>query len=1007
MNFFDTPLPGWSHSASVDSPFKWMRKRMITFVAHHKRHVLTVTLTVAGITLFLLREQLLLFSNDLLSNPMLTGIALAALFLLWPEVMGMWRRIHLSHIPLSVLESEHPYVPSTKQIVLAASCLLLNGMLTATTIVLEQSTETYSERRVWQIANDVVDQNTDVIEDGMLARDVIGQTTGPFSNLSRNFTQNGMFNGGLHRTGMHFSHDIVIDRERHRMFVSHQYLPRVLVYDLNNSNQLLDNVPDNILGQPNFTSTASGVSVNQFGTRAYGMVIDSNHDRLFVSDGRNNRVLVFDITNITNGEDAIYVIGQPDFTTSASTPITATRFNLPTGLSYDHTENRLFVGDFFNRRILVFSGASLTNGMAANYVLGQPTFTADANISPSTSRYISGAWGLTYDENDKRLFASILNQNRIAVYSFTGGLTNYMAASWVLGQPTFADSTARTTQAGLSTPVIPDYDPDRKLLFVPEGRNNRVLIYNLSSGIQNYMSGSYVLGQSSFTTSATGTTASTMQYANAAKYDRDNQLLYVADADNNRVIQYDVSTIADGEDAIGVLGQTNGTFDGTNYTESFTTGYPFDGNGAIGLRSPQGMALDTVYHRLYIAEPANNRVLVHTLNTNNTLADRIPDYVLGQQGFFGRLVSGLSASLMSSPEAVTVDPANNRLYVADTGNNRVLVFDTTTLASGMGASYVLGQISGSASSAATTQVGLRSPAGVIYDSSTSRLYIADTGNSRVIMHSTASLSTGKSADAVLGQTLYTTSTRRTNQAGLRLPNSVAINTGSQLLYVADTYNNRMLAFGVSGSITNGQSGSVVLGQTSFTSSGATTTSTGLRRPHDVRHDAYNNRLYIADTSNNRVVMYASGSVVTGGTGSYVFGQTSFTSSGANVSQRLMNGPLAVLPDPANHLLYVSDAMNHRILLYNFIPEEEAASTSTVTSSTDTGSSGGGSRRGYVPIVVPGERKTIPGSTQAGQVGTRTKVLKPPKKTTTKPVRLTPKERRMQILKAMLERRRGT
>src|SRR5438270_9015638 len=66
-------------------------------------------------------------------------------------------------------------------------------------------------------------------------------------------------------------------------------------------------------------------------------------------------------------------------------------------------------------------------------------------------------------------------------------------------------------------------------LFVPDSANNRVLIYK--GPFANGQSAAAVLGQSDFTSSATGTTASTMSHPAGVGHDPSGNL-YVADHDN-------------------------------------------------------------------------------------------------------------------------------------------------------------------------------------------------------------------------------------------------------------------------------------------------------------------------------------------------------------------------------------------------------------------------------------------------------------------------------------------
>ena len=99
-----------------------------------------------------------------------------------------------------------------------------------------------------------------------------------------------------------------------------------------------------------------------------------NNDHLFVVDQLNQRILVFSGASLSNAMPANTVIGQPNFT-SNSQAASQTGFSFPSGITYDTSHNHLFIGDYLNHRVLVFSGASLSNGMNATAVLGAANFT--------------------------------------------------------------------------------------------------------------------------------------------------------------------------------------------------------------------------------------------------------------------------------------------------------------------------------------------------------------------------------------------------------------------------------------------------------------------------------------------------------------------------------------------------------------------------------------------------------------------------------------------------------
>ena len=85
--------------------------------------------------------------------------------------------------------------------------------------------------------------------------------------------------------------------------------------------------------------------------------------------------------------------------------------------------------------------------------------------------------------------------------------------------------------------------------------------------------------------------------------------------------------------------------------------------------------------------------------TSSLANDENATYELGQPSGAGAFTTNGYATTQSSfgagnvndgPAGLAVDPANNRVFVADNGNNRVLVFPTP-VSNGENASYVLGE----------------------------------------------------------------------------------------------------------------------------------------------------------------------------------------------------------------------------------------------------------------------------------------------------------------------------
>jgi DNA-binding beta-propeller fold protein YncE len=210
----------------------------------------------------------------------------------------------------------------------------------------------------------------------------------------------------------------------------------------------------------------------------------------------------------------------------------------------------------------------------------------------------------------------------------------------------------------------------------------------------------------------------------------------------------------------------------------------------------------------------------------------------------------------------------------------VLVFDASTSTIGIGATttygedaeYVLGQTSFSLKSSAATQnkfgnTSGSGPTGVAYDPTSSRLFVADNNNNRVLVFD-ASTSTigatttyGENAEYVLGQTSFSLKSSAATQSRFYHPYGLSYDPASGRLFVGDVGNNRVLVFDASTSTigattTYGENAEYVLGQTSFSLKSSAATQSGLSGPEGVVYDHALNRLFVADYGNNRVMEYS-------------------------------------------------------------------------------------------------------------------------------------------------------
>ncbi len=162
-----------------------------------------------------------------------------------------------------------------------------------------------------------------------------------------------------------------IDAAGHYLFIADTPNNRVLAFALKPDNTAPGRTPDYALGQPDLNDCSPGTSRSAMNGPA-ALAVDSSNKRLFVADKKNNRVLVFDTANLSNGMNAAHVLGQANFTDHGA-GATLAGMKSPSGLALDPGKNRLFVVDANNNtRVLVFDVSAVTDGMPALGVLGPP-----------------------------------------------------------------------------------------------------------------------------------------------------------------------------------------------------------------------------------------------------------------------------------------------------------------------------------------------------------------------------------------------------------------------------------------------------------------------------------------------------------------------------------------------------------------------------------------------------------------------------------------------------------
>ena len=126
-----------------------------------------------------------------------------------------------------------------------------------------------------------------------------------------------------------------------------------------------------VIGQTDFSSNSSGVSQGKFANNTLRSPFVDPKGRLILSDQSNNRVLIWNTVPTKNGVSADLVLGQADFVSSSANrggSRVANTLNAPMGIWSDGT--KLIVVDDVNHRVLLWNIFPITNGQAADIVIG-------------------------------------------------------------------------------------------------------------------------------------------------------------------------------------------------------------------------------------------------------------------------------------------------------------------------------------------------------------------------------------------------------------------------------------------------------------------------------------------------------------------------------------------------------------------------------------------------------------------------------------------------------------
>jgi hypothetical protein len=228
--------------------------------------------------------------------------------------------------------------------------------------------------------------------------------------------------------------------------------------------------------------------------------------------------------------------------------------------------------------------------------------------------------------------------------------------------------------------------------------------------------------------------------------------LYVVDSGNHRVARWNGIPSDDGEPPTLVMGQDN-------LEENEANRQGLVGSGSLFF--PAGICSGDDQH-VFVADKDNHRVLIWK---------KIPfsdgwnaDISLGQLGMDERDANrgdfeNVQQDTLSFPTGVLYDVENDKVFVVDQGNNRVLIWNSLPRDTGQPADVVIGQkdfVSRSPNMGKgenrASQDSMYFPRDVI--AGKMGVFVSDSGNNRVLYWKEIPTENGQPADMVFGQTNF-------------------------------------------------------------------------------------------------------------------------------------------------------------------------------------------------------------------------------------------------------------
>ena len=305
------------------------------------------------------------------------------------------------------------------------------------------------------------------------------------------------------------------------------------------------------------------------------------------------------------------------------------------GITWNPTNNNLYISDSGNSRVLIYTAPQLTLGSPGG-VYGQSSTTAKTNPSSPSASVISVPQPVRFCGSS----AWIPDSGFSRILRYPVGST---IPDLVWGQPNFTTSTSSTTQTGFTIVYDIAFTSDCSVAFVADF--SRILRFRAPFYSNQPAEG--VLGASSFTTLGGGTDAALFDRIFRIQfkdYGNNSGMLYILDA-NNRIV--------------------SGITQYSNLSSISTTATPTTSPSTSSRASNSGVPSASAFASLSASAALSSSVASNSASpaagSNSAIASQIPpslvpSYTSAVSLSASSTVGGLSESLSAESESESNSP---------------------------------------------------------------------------------------------------------------------------------------------------------------------------------------------------------------------------------------------------------------------------------------------------------------------------------------------------------------